>query len=83
MGELDPAILNGLRAINNVGPDSIEHTHHLPSIPRQITPYETINGDRPEAGESAQKPSKSDKLSALFRTAVRGGRREDYGSTST
>lgn len=79
MEGINPAIINRIRAQQDVGPDAISHVHHLPKVPgqREPDPSETFD----EKSETpAQKPKK---LSALFRTALRGGRRKDYDSTTT
>lgn len=79
MEGLNPAIINHLRAQQDVGSDSVVHAHHLASVPeqRQPDPSDSIL-EKPEVLTKSPK-----KLSLLFRAALRGIRGEDHDSTAT
>lgn len=79
MEGLNPVIINHLRAQQDVGPDSIVHTHHLAGVPEQRLPDPSeAFTEKPEVITKSPK-----KLSLLFRTALRGIRGEDHDPTAT
>lgn len=77
---IDPSIINRIRAESSVGPDSIEHVHHI-TIPRQAeAPAEEMIED-PRSLPDTEK--KTPRLALLFRSAWRGARGEEDGSAET
>lgn len=79
MEGLNPAIINHLRAQQDVGSDSIVHAHHQVTVPEQRQPDSSESiVEKPEVLTKTPK-----KLSLLFRTALRGSRGEDHDSTAT
>lgn len=82
MSNIDPSIINLLRGRGDVGSDSVRHVHHLS---RRVENADTEEGG-PSATPEAQSVSQEEKrpyFSQLMRSALRGIRRQEDGSTET
>ena len=86
--DIDPAILNKVRGLSNVGPDSIHHVHHLPP-PTVVAQREGSHDDLPTSPEQDKPPidlyetPSTNRISSLFRTAItaaRGHKKEHHDS---